>query len=127
MVSSILKKMILYYSDDVKRVNHALKVYGFARCIARQEGLNEKEALIVDVASILHDIGIKEAERKHHSSKGKFQEIEGPPVARELLKDVALEPAILERVCYLIGNHHSYQKIDGIDFQILIEANSISK
>ena len=24
---------------------------------------------------------------------------------------------------YLIGNHHSYDKIDGIDFQILVEAD----
>ena len=24
---------------------------------------------------------------------------------------------------YLIGNHHSYDKIDGLDFQILVEAD----
>jgi len=28
-------------------------------------------------------------------------------------------------VCHLIGNHHSYQKIDDIDFQILVEADFI--
>ena len=27
------------------------------------------------------------------------------------------------RVCYLIGNHHSYAKIDDIDFQIRVEAD----
>jgi hypothetical protein len=29
----------------------------------------------------------------------------------------------LERICYLIGHHHSYTKIDGADFQILVEAD----
>ncbi|MBN1924958.1 MAG: HD domain-containing protein [Prolixibacteraceae bacterium] len=123
MVSTVLKKMIVYYGDDVKRINHALKVYGFASCIARQDKLSEEEILIVDIASILHDIGIKEAERKHNSSNGKYQEIEGPPVARELLADIDVKDEILERICYLIGNHHSYQKIDGLDFQILVEAD----
>ncbi|MCF8357712.1 MAG: HD domain-containing protein [Prolixibacteraceae bacterium] len=123
MIASILGKMILYYGEDVRRINHALKVYGFARCIARQEKLSEKEILIVEIASVLHDIGIKEAERKYNSSSGKYQEVEGPPVARELLDGMNIEPQMLERVCYLIGNHHSYQKIDGLDFQILVEAD----
>ena len=26
-------------------------------------------------------------------------------------------------VCYLIGHHHTYDQIDGIDYQIMIEAD----
>lgn len=32
---------------------------------------------------------------------------------------------IVDRVCSLVGNHHSYSKIDGLDFQILVEADFI--
>lgn len=115
--------MIQYFGQDVRRINHALKVYGFAGCIARGENLNDRKALVVDLAAILHDIGIREAERKHHSNSGHFQEIEGPAIARSILSGTDLDNEIIERVCFIIGHHHSYQKIDGPDFQILVEAD----
>jgi HD superfamily phosphodiesterase len=123
MTDIIIQKMITYYGTDVLRINHALKVYSFANFIAKREELSEKQLQIVDIAAILHDIGIKAAEKKYNSSSGHYQEIEGPPIARELLADLNLDDTVLERICFLIGNHHSYQHIDGIDFQILIEAD----
>ena len=47
----------------------------------------------------------------------------GPDVARNLIGHLRISDDIKERVYYLIGNHHSYNKIDGIDFQILVEAD----
>lgn len=118
-----LKKMADYFGSDTKRINHALKVYGFAVLIAGAEKLSEKDSRIVRIAAVLHDIGIHEAERKHGSSAGKYQELEGPVVAGEILKEFALDQDTQGRILYLIGNHHSYSKIDGIDFQILVEAD----
>ncbi len=40
-----------------------------------------------------------------------------------MLEKLEVKPEIIERVCYLIGNHHSYSKIEGLDFQILVEAD----
>lgn len=120
---SIIDKMIRYFGNDARRINHALKVYGFAACIASKESLSENESFIVEAAAILHDIGIHEAERKYNSSGGKYQEIEGPAIAQSLLSDEDIDTKTLERICYIIGNHHSYQKIDGPDFQILVEAD----
>ena len=34
-----------------------------------------------------------------------------------------LDEAVLDRICFIIGNHHSYSKIDNTDFQILVEAD----
>ncbi|OAA85229.1 HD domain-containing protein [Clostridium ljungdahlii] len=121
--SYVTKKMILYFGNDIKRINHALKVYGFSKTIGQLEGLNDNEMLILELASILHDIGIKESERKYNSSAGNYQEIEGPPVAKELLKETDLDDSTIERICFLIGNHHSYNRIDKIDLQILIESD----
>ena len=33
------------------------------------------------------------------------------------------DKAKTDRVCYLIGHHHTYDQIDGIDYQILVEAD----
>jgi hypothetical protein len=78
---------------------------------------------VIDIAAILHDIGIHEAERKHNSSAGHWQEIEGPPVAKELLKGVSIDEADKERILFLIGRHHHYGGVEGADFQILVEAD----
>lgn len=125
MVNEVVKEMILYFCNDVKRINHALKVYGFVKSIMSKETLSEEEQLIIELSAILHDIGIIEAEKKHNSSAGKYQELEGPSIARSILEKLNVDKNITQRVCYLVGNHHSYSKIDNKDFQILVEADFI--
>jgi HD superfamily phosphodiesterase len=123
MIHGIMGDMIRYFTGDVKRINHALKVYSFATLISRESGTNERTHLIISITALLHDIGIVEAEQKYRSSAGNYQEREGPPVARKILQPYSLDEKDCERICFIIGNHHSYQKIDGTDFQILVEAD----
>ena len=123
MTHTILLDMIRYFQGDAKRINHALKVYGFAHTICRSENVNGTRQDVIELAAILHDIGIHEAEKKYHSTAGNYQEIEGPPIARQILMTRGVPQEVIDRVCYLIGNHHSYSKIDDIDFQILVEAD----
>jgi len=123
LIDDILESAILYNGNDVKRINHLLKVFSFAHHIGIMEKCDVKTREIIDISAILHDIGIHEAERKHNSNAGKWQEIEGPPVANELLKDFNLDDVIKDRILFLIGHHHQYNAIDGIDFQILVEAD----
>ncbi|MBC8061515.1 MAG: HD domain-containing protein [Clostridiaceae bacterium] len=123
LVQNVLFKMMIYFRKDILRINHALKVYTFAKNIATLECLCKEQLEILEISSILHDIGIKECEIKYHSSAGHYQELEGPSIALNLLKEFNLKPGILERISFLIGNHHSYDKINGIDFQILVEAD----
>jgi len=121
--SIIINEMISYYAKDPRRVNHFLKVFSFAKSIGELEKLNEDTQNILEVAAITHDIGIKISEEKYSSSAGNYQEIEGPPVAREMLSKFKFDDKIIDRVCFLIGHHHTYNKMDGIDYQILIEAD----
>lgn len=123
MTEEILLQMVRYFGDDIKRISHAFKVYGFAQSILAGEGLTGNQKLVTELAAILHDIGIKEAERKYNSSAGHYQELEGPAIARAIMKKCRVSNETIERVCFLVGNHHSYQKIDGPDFQILVEAD----
>ncbi len=125
MVQEVIFRMIGYFKEDVRRISHALKVHGFACAIAGQEKLSGSEALTLELSAVLHDIGIREAERKFNSTAGKYQEMEGPPIARRILAECGEEDEVVKRTCFLVGNHHSYTKIDGIDFQILIEADFI--
>ncbi len=123
MIMKVMMSMLCYFGDDVRRINHALKVYGFAKAIAGAENLTAQQCEVVETAALLHDIGIKNAEQKYQSSAGNYQELEGPPVAREILLALGMDEAFIERVCFLVGHHHSYGKIDGLDFRILVESD----
>jgi HD superfamily phosphodiesterase len=114
---------IEYETGCPKRINHFLKVYSFAKLIAENEKLSEDMMKIVFVASIVHDIGIKISLEKYNSTSGKYQEKEGPAVAEKMLFELGLQQELINRVSFLIANHHSYDNIDGIDYQILIEAD----
>lgn len=115
--------MMEYDRGDAKRIQHFIKVYEFARMIGRLEGLDEHMQFILESAAVVHDIGIHIAEEKYGSSSGKYQEIEGPAEAEKLLRSLGWPQDVTERVSYLVGHHHTYHDIDGMDYQILVEAD----
>lgn len=122
-VEAIMREAVRYDGSDLRRINHFLKVYTYAKMIGEGEGLSAGEQYILEAAAILHDIGIHESERKYNSSAGNYQEIEGPDVARTLLTELGAEEQVIDRVCFLIGHHHTYSGVNGTDWQILLEAD----
>ncbi len=122
-IGEVIDAMISYYRGDVRRINHFLKVYSFAKTIGEMENLDEETQNILEIAAVTHDIGIKRSEEKYNSSAGNYQQIEGPPEARILLSGLNIEDTIIERVCFLIAHHHTYHNITGMDYQILVEAD----
>ncbi len=116
----LIAEMRQYFGEDKKRIQHALKVTEFAEEILKGE---KGDGNVVIAAAILHDIGIHEAERKYGSSAGHYQEIEGPPIAREIMKRAGLEEAFVKEVCEIIGNHHSPRKVNTINFKILYDSD----
>ena len=119
----LLQKMIEYYSGDPKRIQHFIKVHSFAKMIGELEELDSNTQNILEIAAIVHDIGIKTSEEKYGNCNGKLQEQEGPALAEPMLVTLNIDAKIIERVCYLIGHHHTYNNIDGLDYQILVEAD----
>ena len=118
-----IQKLIAYMAGDAKRINHALKVYALAKSLGELENLPAEKQIILELAAVFHDIGIRESEKKYASAAAKYQEEEGPPVARSFLKELNVPEQMINRVCFLIGSHHTYGKIDDLDFQILVEAD----
>lgn len=114
---------VQYDTGDAKRIAHLLKVWGFAREIAHGEGVDSATMEIVEASAILHDIGIRNAEKIHGSNGGKYQEIEGPAVARELLAPFGVSEDFTKRVEYIIAHHHHYEETKDIALQILLEAD----
>ena len=122
--TNVIHEMILFDRGDARRIQHFLKVYQFAALIGKLEGLSPEQQEILEIAAILHDIGIIPSEKKYGISNGKLQEQEGPAYARELLNRIGgYGQEFIDRVCFLIAHHHTYEGIDGLDWQILLEAD----
>ena len=122
-LDDLFARMIEFYSGDPKRIQHFTKVHSFARLIGMQEELDDATLFILEAAAYTHDIGIRIAEEKYGRCDGRLQEQEGPIVAQKLLSEIGVENYMVERICYLIGHHHTYTNVDGMDYQILIEAD----
>lgn len=124
-IHQLTQAMISYDGGDPKRIQHFLKVHSFAKLIGEEEHLDEQELFILEAAALVHDIGILPAMRKYGSCEGRLQEKEGATPAREMLSSLAFTPKIIDRVCYLVAHHHTYDHVDGLDYRILLEADAL--
>ncbi|MDR1205478.1 MAG: HD domain-containing protein [Peptococcaceae bacterium] len=122
-LSRLIDAMTEYERGVPHRVGHFLKVHGCAKTIGELENLREDTLFILETAAIVHDIGIKPSLEKYKSSAGKYQEREGGAAAREMLGRLGFEPAVIDRVVFLVEHHHTYTGVDGPDYQILLEAD----
>lgn len=122
--AKLIQAMVEYDKGDVPRIQHFMKVHDFAVTIAQLENVEEETLFILETAAILHDIGIHVSEQKYGNCNGKHQEEEGPAEAIKLLQQVGgYTEQQIERVCFLIAHHHTYKDVEGIDWQILLEAD----
>ena len=117
---SLVKAMEAYFKNDVRRINHARRVTEYAEEILSREG---GEYPVVIGAAVLHDIGIHQAQRKYGSTGGKYQEKEGPPIARRILTGLGFAQNQIEEICEIIAHHHSPGKINTRNFKILYDAD----
>ncbi|OHB59645.1 MAG: hypothetical protein A2173_08060 [Planctomycetes bacterium RBG_13_44_8b] len=108
------------FGKDEKRIKHAFAVLGYSKKIHQSE---DGDNFVITAAAILHDIGIHEAEKKYASPAGRYQEIEGPPIARRILKKYNVDEQEIEHICKIIANHHSARDIDTIEFRIIWDSD----
>ena len=80
---------------------------------------------MVLTAAYLHDIGIKESERKHESTAARYQEEQGPPVAREILARVGAREELIEEVCDIVGHHHHPRAEETVNFKVVYDADTL--
>ncbi|MBQ8861576.1 MAG: HD domain-containing protein [Clostridia bacterium] len=123
MNNKLIFEMAKYYEEQPERIQHYIKVFTYAKMIGEEENLPAQKQHILETAAIVHDIGIKASEAKYGDLIGKHQEELGPAIAEEMLTKLGYNSEVIERVCYLVGHHHTYDKIDDIDYQILVEAD----
>ena len=122
-IPQLTEKMIAFSKGDIHDIEHFMKVWGYAKTIGELEGLDKDTQFTLELAALTHDIACPLCREKYGSAIWAKQEEEGGPMVRNFLADTLLSPAIIDRVAYLVGHHHTLTDIEGSDYQILIEAD----
>ena len=125
-ISQIINKMIVFSEGNIHDIDHFIRVWTYAKTIAELEQLDSETQYILEVAAITHDIACPLCREKYGNTNGKYQEEEGVPMVEAFLNDAGLSVYQMERIKYLVGHHHTLSGIDGIDYQILVEADYIA-
>ena len=126
MVSEIMEKMIAFSDGNVHDIDHLIRVWTYAKTIGELEGLDPRTQFILEIAAITHDIACPLCREKYGSTNGKYQEREGEPMVRIFLADTDMSAEQIDRIAWLVAHHHTFSDIDGLDYQILVEADYIA-
>ena len=129
-VAEVVKKMVEYSKGDLHDISHFMKVYAYAKTIAESEKLIEakekeiqEQQKLVEVTAVVHDIACPLCRVKYGNANGKHQEEESAALIEEFFADSDLPKEFVDRVSYIVSHHHTITGIDGIDYQIMIEAD----
>ncbi len=116
-------EMKKYFKTDFKRIGHAGRVARYAEKIGKKEGGN---LAVILCSAYLHDIGIHEAEKKYDSTAAKYQEKEGPPIAKNILVKLKAKEELIDEVCDIVGHHHHPRSEETLNFKVLYDADLIT-
>ena len=122
-IAQILNKMIAASDGNIHDIDHLLRVWAYARTIGELEGLDAETQYLLEVAAITHDIACPLCRVKYGNANGKHQEEESAALLEEFFADSDLPKEFVDRVSYIVSHHHTITGIDGIDYQIMIEAD----
>lgn len=123
-ISDAIEKMIDFYKGDLHDINHFLKVWAFAKNIGEREGLDAHTQETLELAAVVHDISCPLCREKYGDTNGRHQELESAPLVAAFFAGEDCD-ADVERISWLVSHHHTYTNVNGMDYQILLEADFI--
>ena len=123
LIAAAIEKMIDFYEGNIHDIDHFLKVWALAKTIGEAERLDKKTQELLEIAAVVHDIACPLCREKYGDTDGKHQEEESAPLVDAFLNELPVGMLNVERVKWLVEHHHTYTNVDGMDYQILLEAD----
>lgn len=125
-IAQIMERMIAYSRGNIHDIDHLIRVWTYAKTIGEQEHIDKDTQYILEAAAITHDIACPLCREKYGNTNGKRQEAEGVALVKGFLSHTGMTEEQIARVAFLVGNHHTFSDVDGVDYQILLEADYIA-
>jgi len=124
-ISQIMEKMIKTSGGNIHDIEHLVKVWSYAKTIGELEALDPETQFLLEAEAITHDIACPVCRERYGNANGKLQEQESPSLIKAFFADMDLAEAQTDRISHVVGHHHTYEGVDGQDWQILLEADYI--
>ena len=125
-IAQIMEKMLAFSEGSIHDIDHLLRVWSYSKTIGELEELDSETLYVLEAAAIVHDIACPLCREKYGSTNGKYQEMEGEPMVRAFFAGSDLSAAQIDRIAWLVAHHHTFDDIEGLDYQILVEADYIA-
>lgn len=125
LVAQIATKMILVSHGNHHDIRHFQEVFAYASIICTLEGVNSEQSFNTRVAALLHDIACPFLREEKGYCDPHEQEDLGTGYATAFLMGFGLQDFYIRKIVHLVGIHHSWDKADSIEAQILMEADFI--
>lgn len=122
-IAVLIEKMIDFYEGNMHDIDHFLKVWALAKTIGEAEKLDSETQEILEAAAVVHDIACPLCRKKYGNTDGKHQEEESAPLLDVFFDGLPVGTLNIGRVKWLVEHHHTYTNVDGMDYQILLEAD----
>lgn len=123
IVAAATEKMIEFYRGNLRDIDHFLEVWAMAKTIGELEGLDSHTQEVLELTAVVHDIACPLCREKYGNTNGSNQELESPPLVETFFEGLPVDPADLSRISFLVAHHHTDTGVDGLDYQILLEAD----
>lgn len=123
IAAAATEKMIEFYRGNLHDIDHFLKVWAMAKTIGELEGLDSHTQEVLELTAVVHDIACPLCREKYGNTNGSNQELESPPLVETFFEGLPVDPADLSRISFLVAHHHTDTGVDGLDYQILLEAD----
>lgn len=123
LITAAIRKMIDFYEGNIHNIDHFLKVWALAKNIGEAEGLDDETQEILELVAVIHDIACPLCREKYGNTDGKHQEEESAPLVEAFCAGLPVETSKVRRVKWLVEHHHTYTNVNGLDYQILLEAD----
>lgn len=123
LVTIAIEKMIDFSEGNIHDIDHFLKVWALAKTIGEAEELEPETQEILELAAVVHDIACPLCRVKYGNTNGKHQEEESAPLVEKFFSKLSVGTLNVERIKWLVEHHHTYTNVDGMDYQILLEAD----
>ena len=111
-VTLIAKAMKDYYGTDEEKIRRFVSVYTLAKSIGELEKLPEATQEYLELEAITYNVSPKD-----DISKADF--------IRDMMKKLSIDYDIIDRVCFVVENFYEFDRITGLDHQILLEAHKL--
>lgn len=112
-VTLIAKAMKDHYGQDEEKIRRFVNVYTLAKSIGELEKLPQVTQEYLEIEAIVYNI----ESPNDGISKSDF--------LKDMMKKLNIEYDIIDRVCFVVDTFYEFDRITGLDHQILLEAHKL--